>query len=382
MADIKGHCDPRFEKMADLLSASIDAGTDVGASVAVTVGGEFVVDIWGGWVDEAKSAPWEHDTITNVWSSTKTMLGLAALVCHDRGLIDVYEPVAMYWPEFAQNGKEHVTVAQLMSHTSGVSGWAPPFRSADLYDWDLATSKLAEQPTWWEPGTQSGYHAINQGFLVGEVIRRASGMSFKEFFRTEIAEPLGADFQIGVAPDEAHRVSDIIPPEVTGNSRRFIERIGDDSVFAKTFRLDDFGPAEALTPEWRAADLGAVNGHGNARGAGRVQSVVANGGEVDGVRLLSQDTIDLIFDEQSNGPDLVLILPVRMGIGYGLVNPALEPHYPDGRICRWGGWGGSSVVVDVDRNVTITYMMNKMHSGLVGDVRSFNLVRAAYDALI
>jgi hypothetical protein len=157
VAQIEGHIDDRFAAMSDLLSASIDEGGDVGGSVAVSLDGEMVVDIWGGWVDEAHSAPWQADTLVNVWSTTKTMMALSALVLVERGLLDVDAPVATYWPEFAANGKADVRVRHLLSHTSGVSGWDQPVVVDDLYDWEKSTSMLAAQAPWWEPGTMSGY---------------------------------------------------------------------------------------------------------------------------------------------------------------------------------------------------------------------------------
>ena len=377
MAEIQGTCDARFGAMADLLSANIDSGADVGASVAVTLDGEMVVDIWGGWADEAKTEPWQADTITNVWSTTKTMTSLAALVLVDRGELDVFAPVARYWPEFAANGKESVEVRHLMSHTSGVSAWAQPVVVDDIYDWEKSTSMLAAQAPWWQPGTASGYHALNQGHLVGEVIRRITGLKLGEFFAKEVAGPLGADFHIGLDPVHFHRVSNVIPPPPLPID---LTTIDPDSVMVKTFTGPAPDASVAWTPEWRQADIGAANGHGNARSVARLQSLVACGGEVDGVRLLSPATCELIFTEQANGVDLVLGMPVRFGIGYGLKSETF-PYLPDGRICFWGGWGGSMIIVDLDRRMTISYMMNRMEAGLVGDFRGEGLTRAAYDAV-
>ncbi len=378
MAEIKGTIsDPRFDKMGLLLSDTLDSGDDVGASVCVTVGGETVVDIWGGHADEAKTTEWEQDTITNVWSTTKTMTFLSALVLVERGLLDLYKPVADYWPEFAQNGKEAIQVRHLMGHTSGVSGWDQPVTTEDIYDWDKSTAKLAAQAPWWEPGTASGYHALNQGHLIGEVIRRIDGRTLGRFFAEEVAGPLGCDFHIGLADAEFGRVANVIPPPPLPFD---MDSIDVNSPGFKTFT----GPAPtaetAWEPAWRKAEIGAANGHGNARSVAGIQAVVANGGTVGDVSLLSPDTIDLIFDEQAYGTDLVLGLPVRFGMGYALPSEA-APYLPQGKIAYWGGWGGSSIIVDTDRNMTIAYMMNRMAEGLLGDMRGANLITAAYDAV-
>ena len=375
MADVQGFADPRFDRLRELLSGTLDSGDDLGASVSVTLGGEPVVDIWGGHADQDKTKAWEKDTITNVWSTTKTMTTLAALVLIDQGGLDTHAPVASYWPEFAANGKDKIEVRHLMGHTSGVSGWAQPVVVEDLYDWDKSTSMLAGQKPWWEPGTASGYHALNQGHLVGEVIRRITGTSLGQFFADEVAGPLGADFHIGLDPSEHHRVSNVVPPPPLPFD---MDALDPDGPMFKTFT----GPAPeaevSWTPQWRQAEIGAANGHGNARSVARAQAVVANGGEIDGVRFLSQDTIDLIFEEQAHGTDLVLGVPVRFGTGYALPSEA-SPFLPDGRICYWGGWGGSAIIVDVDRHMTFAYVMNRMAEGLLGDPRGEGLIRATYD---
>ena len=171
MAEVHGSCDERFSGVRDALAEQLDAD-ELGASIAVDLEGETVVDIWGGFRDAERTTPWTQDTIVNVWSTTKCVLNLAALMLVERGDLDVYAPVGNYWPEFSAKGKKDVEVRHLMSHTSGVSGWEQPFSVRDMYDWETACERLAQQRPWWEPGTASGYHAANQGFLVGEVIRR------------------------------------------------------------------------------------------------------------------------------------------------------------------------------------------------------------------
>ena len=377
MAEIYGTIDPRFAAMSDILSKNIDAGDDVGASVAVMLEGELVVDIWGGWVDEEHSAPWQADTITNVWSSTKTQMSLCALMLADRGQLDLDAPVATYWPEFAQNGKEGVLVKHLMSHTSGVSGWDQPVVVDDIYDWEKSTAKLAAQAPWWEPGTSSGYHALNQGHLVGEVIRRITGKKLGEFFRDEVAGPLGIDFHIGLPESEFGRISNVIPPPPLPID---MSQLDPNMVLVKTFTGPAPGAEASWTKEWRQADIGAANGHGNARSIAIAQSAISNGGVVHGKQLLSQATIDRIFEVQAEGVDQVLMVPSKFGIGYGLATESM-PFVPDRRVCAWGGWGGSVVINDLDNRMTITYVMNNMMGGLVGDERGSSLVMAAFAAI-
>jgi len=379
VAEIQGFSNTPFEKLVDVLSGTLDDGGDLGASVAITVEGELVADFWGGWSDASRTKPWERDTLVNVWSTTKTMTSLAALVLVDRGELDVHAPVSRYWPEFAQNGKEGVLVRHLMSHTSGVSGWEQPVVQEDIYDWDKSTSMLAAQAPWWEPGSASGYHALNQGHLVGEVVRRISGRSLGKFFADEIAAPLGADFHIGL--DAAHdgRVSPVIPPPPLPFDMSAMDV---SSPVFKTFTGPAVDANYANTEAWRRAEIGAANGHGNARSVARIQAVVANGGIVDGVRLLSPATIDTIFDVQADGTDLVLGVPLKFGIGYGLPQPDSFPYLPqDGRLCFWGGWGGSMIIIDADRRMTISYMMNQMAAGIVGSPTATALITAVYAAV-
>ena len=189
MVDISGTCEARFGAVKDAFAANFEHNDDVGASVAVTMHGEPVVDLWGGSLDQAGTTPWERDTIINVYSTTKTMTCLSLLVLASRGLVDVDAPVARYWPEFAAAGKDNVLVRHLLSHTAGLPGWEQRLEPTDIYDWDKVTSLLAEQATWWEPGWKSGYHAVTQGNLVGEVVRRVDGRSVGRFRRTSIRAP-------------------------------------------------------------------------------------------------------------------------------------------------------------------------------------------------
>ena len=374
----EGRCDERFAPVQTALAAAIDSEAELGASIVVDIDGEIAVDLWGGYADEARTRPWQRDTITNVWSTTKTVTSLAALMLADRGELDVDAPVARYWPEFGAAGKQDVLVRHLLSHTSGVSGLDQPASVGDLYDWEKSTARFAAQAPWWPPGSASGYHALNFGHLIGEVVRRITGSSLKQFVADEIAGPLGADFQIGAAEADWDRITPVIPPPPLPFD---LAALGADSPTVRTMTGPPANASDANTAGWRRADIGAANGHGNARSVARILSVISRGGEVDGVRLLRPETIDLIFREQADGIDLVLGVPLRFGIGYGLPKAETIPYIPDGRICFWGGWGGSIILMDLDRRLTISYMMNKMGPGIIGSDRSETYVRAVYEAI-
>jgi CubicO group peptidase (beta-lactamase class C family) len=372
VATIDGTFQPRFQPVVDALARSIDGGLDIGASVAVVHDGEMVVDIWGGHLDAEQTEPWREDTIVNVFSTTKTMTALCALILGDRGELEFDAPVAKYWPQFT--GKDGVTVGMLLGHSAGLSGWQQPLASEDLADWEKCTSLLAAQDPWWKPGTAPGYHAVTQGYLVGEVIRRVTGQTVGRFFADEVAGPLGADFHIGTPPECDSRVAPLIPPPPARDLFDALPEIGVRS-------LSNPMVTGEMSQEvwWRRAEIPAANGHGNARSVARIQSAISHRGEVDGTRLLSGDGVEALFAEQSNGTDLVLGFPLRYGLGYGLASETLPmgPH-----TCSWGGYGGSLVVNDLDLRLTVAYVMNRMEPGVLGDRRGASMAMAAVQALM
>ena len=376
---VDGVCDPRFEQVADALGRAIDDGEECGAAIAIDIGGELIVDIWGGHADAARTTPWTADTIVNVWSSTKNVTALAGLMLIDRGLVTAQTPVADVWPEFGAGGKDRIEFRHLLTHSSGVSGWDQPVTPEDILDWDRSTAMLAAQSPWWKPGSATGYHALTHGHLIGEVIRRVTGKPLKQFAAEEIAGPLGADFQIGARPEDVPRIAEIIAPadpfEGIPPMQDWTEQM------LKTFTGPAPEPQIANTPQWRAADIGAANGHTNARALTKILSVISLGGSVDGVRLLRPDTVEDIFEPQIEGPDLVLAgHHLRMGLGFGLPSPAIG-YIPDGKICFWGGWGGSWESMNPDSRTTIAYVMNKMGPGIEGSARTDRYFRLIYQAL-
>jgi CubicO group peptidase (beta-lactamase class C family) len=367
MAEIQGSYDDLFAAVPSALSALLDGG-DTGASAAVFVDGEPVVDVWGGFADADRTVPWQRDTVVNVFSVTKTMTALCALVLVDRGQLDPAAPVARYWPEFAAAGKEGVLVRHLLSHTAGLPDWDTPLAPEDIYDWPSATARLAAQAPEWEPGSAAGYHSLTQGFLVGEVVRRVTGRSLGEFFAEEVAGPLGADFHIGLSAEHDHRVALTVPPP------------SQDEDYAARAPGSDTAPAagtgtgirirDANSVAWRRAQIPAAGGIGNARSVALVQSVMASGGSVRGTRLLSQAGCDRAWEEQFHGEDRVLGMPMRYGLGYGLF----------GSTYGWGGWGGSMVMIEPDARMAVAYVTNQMGDP-ADDGRGLEIVMAAYDGI-
>jgi len=372
-AMVSGFADERFAEVRAIFEDNLASGRDLGACVAITLEGEPVVDLWGGWADGARTRPWEKDTIVNVFSVTKTMTALCTLILADRGQLDYAAPVARYWPEFAAAGKERVTVAQLMSHSAGLSGWRAPMEVADLYDWDKATSMLAAQEPWWEPGTASGYHGTTQGYLVGEVVRRIDGRTLGTFFREEIAEPLGADFHIGFGPEHDHRVAELIPPSIPSGANWTPSEL--QLNLTTNPKMDVL---EALTRDWRAAEIPAAGGHGNARSIAQVHAILANGGVAQGKRFLSAAGCKKALEHQISGTDLVLGLPVKLGLGFGLAEMLNQPS-PNSLF--WSGYGGSLSMIDMDARTSFAFTMNQMGATTFGDERSLAMARAMWRAL-
>lgn len=353
MTDIQGSYDELFSAVPSALAGLLDDG-DAGGSVAVFVDGEPVVDVWGGFADADRTIPWQQDTIVLVYSVTKTMTALCALILADRGELDLDAPVSRYWPEFAAAGKEKVLVRHLLGHTAGLPDFADPITVADLTDWAGTTARLAAQTPKWDPGTAAGYHSVTFGFLVGEVVRRVTGRTLGTFFEEEIATPTGADFHIGLAPEHDHRVAQLIPDPKGDKPPGFL-----------------VGVSDSFTEAWRRAEIPAVNGYGNARSVAAVQSALACGGVTGGVRLLSAAGGERVFEEQFHGVDRVLGMPIRWGLGYRLEN----------RSASWGGWGGSVVLVDVEHRMVVAYVMNQV-LWEDGYTRGVNAVLAAYESVM
>ena len=353
----------RYESVRDQFEESLRSGADVGASLAVFQGDELVVDLWGGYCDEARTNAWQRDTLVNVWSTTKTMTFLVALMLVDEGLLDFDQRVAHYWPEFAANGKDDIQLRHVMGHTAGLPGWTEPLVGEDLADWERCTSTLARQSPWWDDRTASGYHAISQGFLIGELVRRVTGTTIGSFLKTEVADVLGADFHIGLPASDESRVSPLFTcPAID------LATLEPDSIAFRAFTSPQIDPDGANERWFHAAEIPAINGQGNARSLATIQQIVAHRGEAQGHRFFSERTGNRIFESQAHGVDQVLGLNIHIGMGYGLASDTL-PLGP--RTCLWMGFGGALIIMDQDLDLTVAYVMNKMRVGIVGDTRGF-----------
>lgn len=381
---IDGQCDRRFERVRDVFIENFKSRGEIGAAFAVTLDGRPVIDLWGGYADEARTRRWERNTIVNVYSTTK---GLTAMCAHrlvDQGKLDFDAPVAKYWPEFAQAGKDKMPVRYLLSHRAGLPAIRKPLQPDDIFNWETMTSALAAETPWWEPGTRHGYHAFTYGWLVGEVVRRISGKSLGSYFRDEIAKPFGIDCHIGLAAEHDTRVAEMIPSKPRpGEPDPLAEILKDpESMTAKAI----MNPPTMLLREtvnsraWRGAEIPAANAHTTARALARVYGALSRGGETDGIRLLTPASIVRCYTEQSRGPDAVLQLETRVALGFMLSTPGASLG-PNPHSFGHPGAGGSLGFADPDAKIGFGYTMNQMQPGILVDARAAALIDALYASL-
>jgi CubicO group peptidase (beta-lactamase class C family) len=376
--EIHGTCSDNFAAVRKAFAANFTERGEIGASVAVVAGGELVVNLWGGWADPGRTKPWQKETLTNVWSTTKAMTSLCAHILIDRGELDPDAPVARYWPEFAAGGKGQVTVRQVMCHQSGLTGLAVPATVADYYDWEKITGLLAAQEPFFPPGSTSGYQAITFGYLVGEVIRRITGKTCGAFFRAEIARPLGADFHIGLSRSDLSRCSLLQGVRPSEDEQAALAQAYANAAPAALAAL--LNPSltgdEANAKEWRMAEIPAANGHGTALGLATVFGTLVDGSE----RLISAKTLQAARTGNGRHTDVVLGFPLEFGLGFGLSGP--EGHFgPNPAAFGHDGFGGSAVGADPEAGVALAYVMNRMGMNLVDDPRKMALVDAVYSSI-
>ncbi len=382
---IEGTCDPRFSRVKEVFTDSFANGIEVGAAVAATLDGKSVIDLWGGHADKAKTRPWTRDTLVNVYSTTK---GLAAICAHrlvDQGKLDLDAPVAKYWPEFAQAGKEKIPVNYLLSHRAGLPAVRRHLPMDAYFNWNVMCSALAAHETWWEPGTRHGYHAITFGYLIGEVIRRITGKTPGTYLRDEIARPLNLDMHIGVDASFDARIAELIgaqppppdKPDPLAEMARDPESVTYKAIANPRPVID---PALVNSREWRGAEVPAANGHATARSLATLYGALATSGKVNGYQVLTPESIKRAHTEQANGPDVVLGMVSRWGLGFALTQPA-APIGPNPRTFGHPGAGGSIGFADPDARLGFGYVMNQMGSDALIDGRAANLFNTIFAAL-
>lgn len=387
---IEGVCDPRFHRVREEFERNFVERGDVGAAVAVTIAGKMVVDLWGGWADAARTLPWQRDTLVAVWSLGKAATAVCLLRLVDAGRVDLEAPVARYWPEFGQAGKDRLPVRFLLSHRAGLPAIRKPLPPGlNITSWHAMCEALAEQEPWWVPGERFGYHTNTQGFLVGEVVRRVDGRSLGRFLAEEVAAPLGIDFVIGAPPGLDSRIAEWLPyvPAPGEESQRpWLERDpasvdGIDLARILAYRnppaLPGAGPNSRA---WRAAEFPSTNGHANARAAARLFSALACGGNLDGVRLLSAPLIDEAARVDADGEDAILGRPNRFGLGFQLTIPGVRPLGPGLR--SFGHYGNGAILgfADPDARIGFGYVLNRSGRSW-RDPRNIALVDALYASL-
>ncbi len=381
--EVKGTIKPGFEPVADAFIANFAEHGDVGAASAVYLHGEPVVDIWGGMADVAEARPWTQDTIVIAFSCTKGVTAVCANKLIEEGRLDPDAPIAEYWPEFAANGKGHITVRWGLSHQAGLAEVQGDLTLDDVVAWDPVVAAIAAQPTVWEPGTTHGYHTRSYGWINGELIRRITGMSPGQYFAHEIARPLGLEFYIGVPEELDERVATLYPAVHDAETQALIDAVMSDqsSLMGRVMS----GPSGLFgynnmwnTRQMRVAEMPSSNGHGDARSLARMYAACMT--EVDGVRLLADDTVQRATEMQCDGPDCVIGQPLSIGLGFMLASTFPGPVGP--RTFGHSGAGGSVAFADPDRGLTFAYVMNQMKLSMTHlDPRPEALVTATYDSL-
>ncbi|MFE3327612.1 serine hydrolase domain-containing protein [Streptomyces sp. NPDC059176] len=385
--DVQGTVAEGFEPVRDAFVRNFEQRGERGAAVAVYRDGRKVVDLWAGTKDMDGTDPWAVDTAQTVRSATKGVAAAVPLLLHQRGQLDLDAPVGTYWPEFKAAGKERALVRHLLSHRAGVPALDRPLSVEEAVDGRSGALAVAAQPPAWEPGTDHGYHAQTYSWLLGELVRRVTGRSLGRWIAEEIARPLGLDFWVGLPDDEAHRVGRLgpveEPPTATGGGlklrpkRSVAEAYRDpDSLTRRAFGAIDPLPDENA-PLYRSAELAASNGISTARALARFYAATV--GEVDGHRLFAPATLTVARTEESNGPDRVLVVGTRFGLGYMLHGPA-SPLLAPGSFGH-PGRGGSLGFADPESGVALGYVTNGMRKGVTADPRAQALVRAVRSVL-
>jgi CubicO group peptidase (beta-lactamase class C family) len=387
---IEGRCDPRFKGVLDAFAANFEQRNELGASVAITIEGKTVVDLWGGRKTEG-GEPWDQDTISVVFSSTKGASALCAHMAADRGLLDFDAPVTRYWPEFGQAGKEAAVVSMMLDHSVGVPAIREKLKAGAAYDYTYMCERLAAEAPFWTPGTRNGYHGLTNAWTVGEMVHRSTSKRMGAFLRDEVAGPLGVDFWMGLPEEHEPRVAPMVsyPPDEAARNTRIAKAMKADPTGPSALFMTNGGGFNPNSREGHAAEIGSAGGISNGRGLAGLYAPLANGGALNGVRLVSRDALVRMGQVSvATHEDAVLAIPTRFSLGFmkSMDNRKLDNAVACSAIlsdAAFGhvGAGGSIGFADPECKMSFGYTMNRMGLGILLNDRGQSLVDAAYRAV-
>ena len=374
--EIHGECDPQFSKVKETFEKLYQEDREIGSCFAVYKDGNPLVDLWGGFQDKNKTKPWQKDNLVTVYSTTKGVAAFCIALAMEKGLLKYEEKVSTYWPEFASNGKENITVGMLMSHQAGIC--SPETRNVeDYYNQSLMAEKLAGMTPIWEPGTASGYHSMTFGWLTSELILRVTGKSLGTFFREEVGDQHEIDFFIGLPESEDHRVAELVPFDIVRSENSEQQQV--ELTDAQKSQRNSAGTLDIQnTKAWRQAEIPSANGQGNAGGLAKLYSLIVP--EDNSLKLLKDDTVNQMTTMQIEGRDLVLAVQVRWGVGF-ILNKHKIIYGPVEGAFGHSGYGGSCAFGDPENKIGVSYVMNRMLDNFNADGRSIELINATYDCL-
>lgn len=379
--EIHGTHDPRFSAVQDALARNFAVHEEIGTAIAVYHGGEKVVDLWAGHKDTKRQVPWREDTLCIMYSLAKSMCATSVHILADRGQVDLEAPVATYWPEFARAGKQNVKVRHILSHHCGVC-FADAAEPGDLMNYDRMIEVLEQQEPAWPAGTKGAYNTVNIGYLLGEVVRRVTGTPIQQFLQENVCEPLGVDYQIGVRESDLDRIADLTPNK-EGNA---MQKEGGDSQsnLARAWKPmpKPFGTDAQNGREFRLSGIPSFGGFGEARGMARIYAALANGGEIDGVRILSENAVNRATTLQWDDPaDGMAGRHMRMSMGYWKNTPNFAPMGPNPEAFGHLGSGGARAIADPERNLAICFVSNYQSEGMGVGVRTEAAIDAVFASL-
>jgi CubicO group peptidase (beta-lactamase class C family) len=376
LVEVKGFCPSEFEAVRTAFVENFEKYGDIGASVCLVQDGEIRLHLWAGSRDKAQALPWQEDTYVNIFSAGKPLVAVTVLQLAAAGKLDLDLPIAHYWPEFGQQGKESITPRQVLCHRSGINAFHPRLQDADIYDWDTMIGHLEAETPWWQPDTEQGYSPMVYGWLLGELVKRVTGVdSFNQVFQQAVAEPLGMRCEFGVASERLEAVADVVPsavkpPQHISGSLVSLMQADPRGVINQAFSNPPSLLFGTNSPAWRQAQIPAANGHGTADALALFYGDLANR---QGSRLLPQGA-ECCWHELSRGKDKLLAQDLGFSLGFMMLPEG-------GRRCGHPGAGGSFGFADVDQGLGFGYVTRTLGQSILVDYRAEQLQNAVYQCL-